>query len=130
MVNVVLTGMRGTGKSSIGAVLAERLGFAFIDTDAAIEELAGCRIAEIVVRHGWNHFRALERQVVARTLPTDRQVIAAGGGTLIDEENAVRLKERGLVFATFTIRRVWRKPIPDFGTISTTLAYASRRCKW
>ena len=97
MVNVVLTGMRGTGKSSIGAVLAERLGFAFIDTDAAIEELAGCRIAEIVARHGWNHFRALERQVVARTLPADRQVIAAGGGTLIDEENAVRLKERGLV---------------------------------
>lgn len=95
--NVILTGMRGTGKSSLGAILAERLGFAFVDTDVAIETLAGVRIADIVARHGWDHFRALERQVVANIVAADRQVIASGGGTLIDEENAARLKVQGIV---------------------------------
>jgi len=96
-VNVILTGLRGTGKSSVGKVLAQRLGFAFVDTDTRIEERTGCRIAEIVARHGWEHFRALERQVVTRVAATDRQVVAAGGGTLIDEENARLLKTRGVV---------------------------------
>jgi shikimate kinase len=96
-VNVILTGMRGTGKSSIGRLLAHLLGFAFVDTDAAIETLAGVRIADLVARHGWEHFRALERQVVAHIATGDRQVIATGGGTLIDEENAKQLKIRGVV---------------------------------
>ena len=95
--NVILTGLRGTGKSSVGKVLARRLGFAFFDTDTRIEERAGCRIAEIVSQHGWEHFRALERQVVTRVAATDRHVVAAGGGTLIDEENARLLKTRGVV---------------------------------
>ena len=95
--NVILTGLRGTGKSSVGKVLAQRLDFTFVDTDTRIEELAGCRIAEIVAQHGWEHFRALERQVVTRVAATDRQVVATGGGTLIDEENARLLKTRGVV---------------------------------
>jgi shikimate kinase len=49
-VNVILTGMRGTGKSSIGRALADRLGFAFVDTDAVIEERMGCSIAEMVAQ--------------------------------------------------------------------------------
>ena len=95
--NVILTGLRGTGKSSVGQVLARRLGFTFVDTDTRIEELAGCRIAEIVAQHGWEHFRDLERQVVTRVAAAARQVVAAGGGTLIDEENARLLKTRGVV---------------------------------
>ncbi len=95
--NVILTGLRGTGKSSVGRALAQRLGFTFVDTDTRIEELAGCRIAAIVAQHGWEHFRALERQVVTRVAAADRQVVAAGGGTLIDEENARLLKTRGVV---------------------------------
>ena len=95
--NVILTGLRGTGKSSMGKVLARRLGFVFVDTDIRIEEHAGARIAEIVAQHGWEHFRALERQVVIGVAATDRQVVAAGGGTLIDEENARLLKTRGVV---------------------------------
>src|ERR1044071_4785698 len=78
-------------------MLAQRLGFAFIDTDTRIEELAGCRIATIVAQYGWAHFRALERQVVIQVAATDRHVVAAGGGTLIDEENARLLKTRGVV---------------------------------
>lgn len=95
--NVILTGMRGTGKSSIGRPLASLLSFAFVDTDAAIETLAGVRIADLVACYGWEHFRALERQVVGRIATGDRQVIATGGGTLIDEENAKQLKARGVV---------------------------------
>jgi shikimate kinase len=96
-VNVILTGLRGTGKSSVGKVLAQRLSFAFVDTDTRIEELAGGRIAAIVAQHGWEHFRALERQVVTQVAATDRHVVAAGGGTLIDAENARLLKARGVV---------------------------------
>jgi shikimate kinase len=96
-VNVILTGLRGTGKSSVGRVLAQRLNFAFVDTDTRIEELAGCRIAAVVAQHGWEHFRALERQVVTQVAATDRYVVAAGGGTLIDAENAKLLKTHGVV---------------------------------
>jgi shikimate dehydrogenase len=96
-VNIILTGMRGTGKSSIGALLADRLAYAFVDTDVAIEALAGYPIAKIVDCHGWDHFRALERQVVAQIAAADHQVVAAGGGTLIDPANAARLKARGTV---------------------------------
>jgi shikimate kinase len=78
-------------------VLARRLGFTFVDTDTLIEELAGSHIAAIVAQHGWEHFRALERQVVTRVAATDRHVVAAGGGTLIDEENARLLKRCGVV---------------------------------
>ena len=95
--NVILTGLRGTGKSSVGTVLAQRLKFAFVDTDTRIEELAGCRVAALVAQYGWAHFRALERQVVTQVAATDRHVVAAGGGTLIDEENARLLKTRGVV---------------------------------
>lgn len=95
--NVILTGMRGTGKSSIGALLADRLAYAFVDTDTAIEALAGCPIAAIVAQHGWDHFRALERQIVAQIATSDHQVIAAGGGTLIDQANVAHLKAGGIV---------------------------------
>jgi len=96
-VNVILTGLRGTGKSSVGKVLAQRLNFAFVDTDTRIEKLAGSRVATIVAQHGWEHFRALEHQVVTQVAATDRHVVAAGGGTLIDAENARLLKTRGVV---------------------------------
>ncbi len=95
--NVILTGMRGTGKSSIGSVLAERLAFRFVDTDEVIEDLAGQRIADIVAQHGWAHFRDLEREAVSQCAAADRQVIAVGGGTLMDDINADRLKARGVV---------------------------------
>ena len=78
-------------------MLAQRLHFAFVDTDTRIEGLAGCRIATIVAQHGWEHFRVLERQVVTQVAATDRHVVAAGGGTLIDAENARLLKVRGVV---------------------------------
>jgi shikimate kinase len=96
-VNVILTGMRGTGKSSLGRFLADLLTFTFVDTDLLIEESAGQPIADIVADHGWAYFRTVERQVVTRVAVNDRQVVATGGGTLIDEENARQLKTSGVV---------------------------------
>jgi shikimate kinase len=96
-VNVVLTGMRGTGKSSIGRLLAKSLAFTCVDTDVLIEACAGRPIADIVAAHGWVYFRSLERQVVQRVAIGDQQVIATGGGTLIDEANAQLLKTSGIV---------------------------------
>jgi shikimate kinase len=96
-VNVILTGMRGTGKTSIGRLLAPLLGFTFADTDLLIEACARQPIADIVAGHGWPHFRTLERQVVTRVATGDRQVVATGGGTLIDEANARCLKASGIV---------------------------------
>lgn len=95
--NVILSGMRGTGKSSIGRVLADLLGFRFVDTDEVIETLAGCPVADIVAHHGWGYFRALERRVVEQVSAADQQVVAAGGGTLIDEDNATYLKAQGVI---------------------------------
>ncbi|ETX00362.1 MAG: hypothetical protein ETSY1_11475 [Candidatus Entotheonella factor] len=95
--NVILTGMRGTGKSSIGSALAARLAFRFVDTDEVIETLAGQRIADIVAEQGWAHFRELERQAVIQCAAADRQVIAVGGGTLMDEGNTAYLKAQGVV---------------------------------
>jgi shikimate kinase len=89
--------MRGTGKSSIGSALAERLAFRFVDTDEVIETLAGQRIADIVAQHGWVHFRELERKAVIQCAAADRQVIAVGGGTLMDEVNTQHLKAQGVV---------------------------------
>jgi shikimate kinase len=96
-VNVILTGMRGTGKSSIGRLLAKLLAFTCVDTDVLIEECAGQPIADIVAAHGWAYFRTLERQVVQRIAIGDQQVVATGGGTLIDQDNAQRLKTSGIV---------------------------------
>ena len=115
--NVILTGLRGTGKSSVGKVLAQRLSFAFVDTDTRIEALAGGRIAAIVAQHGWEHFRALERQVVTRVAALDRHVVAAGGGALIDEANARLLKAHGVVVLL----------VCDLSILQRRLAFGSNR---
>ena len=95
--NVVLTGLRGTGKSTLGRVLARLLGYGFRDTDKDIVRRAGMSISDIVAQHGWDHFRNLEGQVVAGAAKLHQQVIAVGGGALINEENARVLKERSIV---------------------------------
>ena len=95
--NVVLTGLRGTGKSTLGRVLARLLGYGFRDTDKDVVRRAGMSINDIVTQHGWDHFRNLERQVVAGAAKLHRHVIAVGGGALINEENARVIKEHGIV---------------------------------
>ena len=94
---VVLVGFRGTGKTSVGRILAARLGVPFYDTDALIEQRAGMPIPEIFQAHGEAHFRVLEREVVA-SLRDAEGVIGTGGGAVCDPANVADLRRHGRIF--------------------------------
>jgi shikimate kinase len=85
---IVLTGFMGSGKSTVGPLLAARLGWQFLDSDNVIEAEAGCTIAELFSRHGEPTFRDLEHSTIARLASADRLVLALGGGAI--ERDATR----------------------------------------
>jgi len=95
--NVVLVGYRGTGKSAVGQLLADRLGLRVVSLDAELQRLAGKSIPEIVQEVGWPGFRDLEEQVVATFAAQDGQVIDCGGGVIEREANFARLRAAGPV---------------------------------
>jgi len=94
---LVLTGFMGSGKSSVGRVLAERLGCRFVDLDAEIVALAGCPINEIFAREGEQAFRSMESACLERVLGEGPAVIAAGGGVVIADQNRSSMRSRGVV---------------------------------
>ena len=83
--SIVLVGMMGAGKSSVGRRLAARLGMPFVDADAEIESAAGMSIPEIFAKHGEGYFRSGEKRVIARLLDAGPQVLATGGGAIMDQ---------------------------------------------
>ena len=87
MKNVVLIGFMGTGKSSVGRLLAMRLGCAFHDLDKKIEETCGISIPQMFAQHGEPYFRAREKEAVRAAAARSGLVIATGGGTVKDAEN-------------------------------------------
>ena len=93
---IVLVGMMGAGKSSIGKRLAERLGLAFIDADTEIEAAAGKTIPEIFAEHGESYFREGERRVIGRILEQGGQVLATGGGAFMSAETRELIGRRGV----------------------------------
>lgn len=94
---VVLVGYRGTGKTTVGRIVAEILGWPFIDTDPLIEQRAALPIAEIFARFGEPHFRDLESAVIADLAGADPSVISAGGGAVLRPTNVQRLQAGSLV---------------------------------
>lgn len=92
--SLVLVGLMGAGKSSVGRRLAIRLGFDFIDADTEIEQAAGATIPEIFAEHGEAAFREGERKVIARLLEQPRIVLATGGGAFMNAETRARIRER------------------------------------
>lgn len=100
--NLILTGFMATGKTSLGKLLAERLGRKFIDTDQKIEHDTGMTIPEIFERHGEKYFRDLERKVVEEISARKNLVIATGGGTVKDPENIRLLKNSGFIVCLTT----------------------------
>lgn len=94
--HVVLVGLMGAGKTSVGRRLAARLGLPFIDSDHAIEESARMTIPEIFAQLGEAEFRAGEKKVIARLLGEPQQVIATGGGAYMDPETRARIREKGV----------------------------------
>ena len=93
----MLAGFMGTGKSAVGRRLAARRGLPFIDLDAWIEERAGMSVAEIFARDGEVRFRALEKEAVREVCRGSDAVIAAGGGTVLDDDNRVAFEKAGLL---------------------------------
>jgi shikimate kinase len=94
--SIVLVGMMGAGKSSIGRRLAGRLGIPFIDADTEIESAAGMTIPEIFDKHGEPYFRAGEARVIARLLDNGPQVLATGGGSVMDAQTRALIGEKGV----------------------------------
>jgi shikimate kinase len=93
---IVLIGMMGAGKTAVGRRLAAALGWQFTDADWAIEAAAGTTIANIFEEIGEAAFRARERQVIARLLRGERQVLALGGGAFVDPKTRALVRERAL----------------------------------
>ena len=100
--NVILTGFMGTGKTSLGKLLATRLGRPFIDIDKKIEDEAQLSIPKIFERYGEEHFRELERLAVKELSTRRGLVIATGGGTIKDVENLRLLKSSGVLICLTT----------------------------
>src|ERR1700722_11859924 len=94
--SIVLPGMMGGGKSSIGRRLAARLNIPFVDADTEIEKAAGMSIADIFARHGEDDFRSGEARVIARLLDGGPQVRAAGGGAVMNADARAAIKAKGV----------------------------------
>jgi shikimate kinase len=93
---LVLVGLMGVGKSTVGRRLARRLGLSFVDSDAEIEDAAGYPAAEIFERFGERDFRDGERRLVARLVEGEIRVIATGGGAYVDPATRKLLNERAI----------------------------------
>lgn len=93
---IVMVGLMGAGKTSIGRRLAQRLGLAFVDADHEIEQAAGCTIEEIFERYGEVAFRDGERRIIQRLLERPPHVLATGGGAFMDPETRARIREAGI----------------------------------
>ena len=94
--SIVLVGMMGVGKSSIGRRLAARLAVPFVDADTEIEKAAGMSIADIFARHGEADFRSGEARVIARLLEGGPQVLATGGGAVMNADTRAAIKAKGV----------------------------------
>jgi shikimate kinase len=94
--SIVLVGIMGAGKSSVGRRLAARLGMPFVDADTEIEKAADMSIPEIFAKHGEPYFRAGETRVIARILDGGPQVLATGGGAFMNAETRAAIRAKGI----------------------------------
>jgi shikimate kinase len=94
--SIVLVGMMGAGKSSVGRRLASRLGLTFVDADTEIEAAAGMSIADIFAAHGEAYFRSGEGRVIARLLEGGPQVMATGGGAIMNSDTRALIHAKGV----------------------------------
>ena len=96
--NVILCGFMGCGKSTIGTLLAEKLNFSFVDSDKVIEQRENMSVSEIFATHGEEYFRAVETAVINDLCKQNSQIIATGGGAVLNPSNANTLRNNGTVF--------------------------------
>jgi shikimate kinase len=103
--NIVLIGMRGSGKTTVGKILAQKLSRGFVEMDRLISMRAGLSIPEIVERYGWSRFRDVKEEITSEVAGLNNIVNAAGGGVVTREKNIAKLKKTGVL--------VWLKASVD-----------------
>ena len=112
--NIFLIGYRCAGKTTVGRFLAKRLERFFFDTDLELVKEQGLNISDIVNQRGWAAFREIEKQVIQRACERDNQVVATGGGAVLDEDNVKRMKDSGmLVWLRAEINTIEKRIIED-----------------
>ena len=95
--NIVLIGMRGSGKTTVGKILARKLGRRLTEMDRLITQRAGLSIPEIVGRYGWAKFRDVEEEITGEVATLDNVINATGGGIVTIEKNVEKLKKNGIL---------------------------------
>ncbi|WP_298985275.1 shikimate kinase [uncultured Roseibium sp.] len=115
--SIVLVGIMGCGKSTVGKRLAQRLGLEFIDADSEIERAANMTVSEIFAEHGEPYFRSGEERVIARILREGPQVLATGGGAFMSDATRQEISEQGV--------SIWLKV--DFETVMARVRRRSTR---
>ncbi len=115
--SIVLVGIMGCGKSTVGKRLAQRLGLEFVDADSEIERAANMTVSEIFAEHGEPYFRSGEERVIARILQEGPQVLATGGGAFMSDTTRSEIEAHGL--------SIWLKV--DFETVMARVRRRSTR---
>jgi len=118
--NIFLIGYRCSGKTKAGKSIAGILNRHFIDTDLKVVEEEGMNISQIVDKKGWEYFRKKESAVLIKVCKNDKQIVATGGGIVLNKENIVNMKKNGTIvwlkatFATVKVRILQDSKTKDF----------------
>ena len=108
--NIFLVGFMGAGKTTVGRILAQRLGWRYCDADKVIETVAGKPVTEIFSEHGEEYFRGLESETLRDLSRKERQVVATGGGAVMREENMRAMKGGGVtVYLKAPVSVIWER---------------------
>jgi len=113
--NIILIGMPGAGKSTVGVLLAKQIGRAFMDTDLLIQTSAGCCLQEIVDREGYLYLRCLEEQVLLE-ISTEHTIIATGGSAVYSELAMEHLRKTGCVIFLDVSLQTLNDRVKDYGS--------------
>lgn len=113
MKNIYLVGFMGTGKTTVGRILAEKLSKDFVEMDEVIEEKEGKRIKDIFKDHGEPYFRKLENNLLKEIILQSDLVVSCGGGVVCDQSNLKLLQDTGRVFSLFASPAVIFKRVKD-----------------
>jgi shikimate kinase len=95
--NLFLIGYRCSGKTTIGKSISKTIGWSFVDSDIRVIKACGKSIKDIIETEGWNAFRRLEHSIIKQICAHDRQVVATGGGVVLDADNIKAMKTSGMV---------------------------------
>jgi shikimate kinase len=95
--NIILTGLRGTGKTTLGEKIAQDIGWDWIDCDREFEKKMGLSVSDFVIEKGWEAFRNEEKIIALKAAQKTKNIISTGGGTMMNPESAAALKKSGVV---------------------------------